>query len=102
MTTTTSNAQSQYVERAMELVSAVVDAARRDGVLRQTKLRPEAEAVLRAHLESSDAASLLRLVADIRFAVGDDGKRMQGELLEFLKALRKAAALSAKEPQCTT
>lgn len=36
-------------------------------------------------------ASLLRLVCDIRFAVGDNGKRMQPELIEYLKQMRADA-----------
>lgn len=36
-------------------------------------------------------AGLLRLVCDVRFALGDDGKRMQDELIELCAALRKDA-----------
>ncbi len=36
-------------------------------------------------------ASLLRLLCDIRFAVGDNGKRMQPELIEYLKQMRADA-----------
>lgn len=35
-----------------------------------------------------DETGLLRLVCDIRFAVGDNGKRMQPELVEYMKALK--------------
>lgn len=38
-----------------------------------------------------DATSALRLVTDIRFALGDDGKRMQPELIEWCKELRRDA-----------
>lgn len=47
-------------------------------------LAPAAEGVE----PSSAKDSLLRLVCDIRFAVGDNGKRMQPELVEYLKALK--------------
>lgn len=36
-------------------------------------------------------AVMISLVADIRFALGDDGKRMQGELVEYCKELRRDA-----------
>ena len=35
--------------------------------------------------------SALRLVADLRWALGDDGGRMQPELLEYAKQMRKDA-----------
>jgi len=37
-----------------------------------------------------DATSLLFLLAQIREAVGDNGKRMQDELLEYCRDLRRA------------
>ncbi len=40
-----------------------------------------------AESRSNDMASM-RLVADCRFAVGDDGKRMFPEFVEFLKELK--------------
>ncbi|QBJ80554.1 hypothetical protein [Aquitalea sp. USM4] len=39
----------------------------------------------------ADSGMSLKLVADIRFALGDDGKRMQGELVEYCKELRRDA-----------
>lgn len=41
-----------------------------------------------------DAAAALALVADVRLAIGDDGKRMQPELIEHLRQLREAAELA--------
>ena len=41
----------------------------------------------------ANEASALRLVADIRAAVGDDGKRMQPELIEYLRRMSADAAL---------
>jgi hypothetical protein len=38
----------------------------------------------------SENTSLLKLVADIRFALGDNGKRMQPELIEYCKELVKS------------
>jgi hypothetical protein len=38
-----------------------------------------------------NTAGLLRLVCDVRFALGDDGKRMQEELIEFCAEMRKDA-----------
>jgi len=35
--------------------------------------------------------SALRLVADLRWALGDEGGRMQDELIEYAKQLRKDA-----------
>jgi len=35
----------------------------------------------------ADATSAMRLVADIRFALGDNGRRMQTELIEWCKTL---------------
>lgn len=44
--------------------------------------------------QGKDAATpgLLDLVSRIRFAVGDNGKRMQPELVEYLKEMRRDAA----------
>ena len=46
-------------------------------------------AVLRAETNAEQYANalLLKLVADIRFACGDNGKRMQPELVEHIKAI---------------
>lgn len=41
-------------------------------------------------------ASLFRLLALIREACGDNGKRMQDELVEYIRDLRRAAALLEK------
>ena len=38
-----------------------------------------------------DHAAALRLVADVRAAIGDDGKRMQPELVEYCKAMKRDA-----------
>lgn len=47
------------------------------------------DAVLRAETKAEQYAnaSLLTLLADIRFACGDNGKRMQPELVEHIKAI---------------
>lgn len=37
-------------------------------------------------------AALLAMVADLRIALGDDGKRMQPELVEYARELRANAA----------
>jgi hypothetical protein len=39
---------------------------------------------------TSENTSLIKLVADIRFALGDNGKRMQPELIEYCKELVKS------------
>lgn len=49
-----------------------------------------ARAIEQAVLQSYDS-QLLRLLVDIRFAAGDDGKRMQDELVEHIAGLRKDA-----------
>lgn len=41
--------------------------------------------------ETDETAGLLRLVTDMRFALGDDGKRMQDDLLAFCVEMRKDA-----------
>ena len=41
----------------------------------------------------ANEASALRLVADIRAAIGDDGKRMQPELIEYLRRMSADVAL---------
>lgn len=38
-----------------------------------------------------DHAAALRLVADVRAAIGDNGKRMQPELIEYCKAMKRDA-----------
>lgn len=38
-----------------------------------------------------DHEAALRLVADVRAAIGDDGKRMQPELIEYCKAMKRDA-----------
>jgi hypothetical protein len=35
--------------------------------------------------------TLIKTLVDIRFACGDDGKRMQGELVEFIAELARKA-----------
>lgn len=42
-------------------------------------------------MNDNDTTGLLRLVADIRFAIGDDGKRMQDELIAHLKEMKAKA-----------
>lgn len=39
----------------------------------------------------SDMAAALSLVADVRAAIGDDGKLMQPELIEYCKAMKRDA-----------
>lgn len=43
----------------------------------------------RLEVETSTAFSLLRYLTELRFALGDDGKRMQDELLEYCRELRR-------------
>lgn len=43
-------------------------------------------------LEAAQRDACLMLVADIRFACGDNGKRMQPELVEFIRGLAEDAA----------
>lgn len=43
-------------------------------------------------LEASRESACVMLVADIRFACGDNGKRMQPELVEFIRDLAADAA----------
>lgn len=45
---------------------------------------------------ADDNASLLDLLSRIRFALGDNGKRMQSELIEYCAELR---ALAQAEPK---
>ena len=51
----------------------------------------------RQALEGQDAR-LIHLLADIRFACGDDGKRMQGELVEYIGELARKAGELEGEP----
>ena len=44
---------------------------------------------------SAYESQLLRLLVDIRFAAGDDGKRMQDELVEHIAGLRKDSEILA-------
>lgn len=44
-------------------------------------------------------ASLLRLIADCRFAVGDDGKRMQDEFVGYLRGLKAERDATKMVPQ---
>lgn len=53
-------------------------------------MRKAARWAEQAVLQSYES-QLLRLLVDIRFAAGDDGKRMQPELVEHIAALRKDA-----------
>lgn len=54
------------------------------------------------HLDAADEIdrlnaenwSALRLVADLRMAIGDNGTRMQDDLIEHLRQLREAAELA--------
>lgn len=40
---------------------------------------------------SDDTTSLMKLLVDIRFAAGDDGRRMQDDLVEYIAQLRRDA-----------
>ena len=56
--------------------------------------RAELIALLReaaAALEAAQEDACVALVADIRFACGDNGKRMQPELVEFIRGLARDA-----------
>ena len=44
----------------------------------------------RLEVEARTTWSLLSYLADLRFALGDDGRRMQDELLEYCRDLRRA------------
>ena len=46
---------------------------------------------LEAALEAAQGDACVALVADIRFACGDNGKRMQPELVEFIRGLARDA-----------
>ena len=63
----------------------------------------------RLEVEARTTWSLLSYLADLRFALGDDGRRMQDELLEYCRDLRSSkdtiqAALGRcygpKDPGC--
>lgn len=54
------------------------------------RFRLYARAIEQAVLQAYES-QLLRLLVNIRFAAGDDGKRMQDELVEHITALRKDA-----------
>lgn len=67
----------------------------------------KAAGVLQAKLEAAQAEILelreqsigaLRLVADIRFALGDRGARMQDELLDYCKSLSRLWDVIVYEP----
>lgn len=65
-----------------------------DGETRQAAalLRQQAERIAELEAERDQhkhtATSLLALLADIRMACGDNGKRMQPELVEFIGAMK--------------
>ncbi len=44
-----------------------------------------------ASLEAAQEGACIKLLTDIRWACGDEGKRMQPELVEFIRALREDA-----------
>ena len=44
----------------------------------------------RLEAEARTTRSLLSYLADLRFALGDDGRRMQDELLEYCRDLRRS------------
>lgn len=46
-----------------------------------------------------DTASLLRLVVDLRYALGDDGRRMQPELVEYAKQIRTDLAAARADAE---
>lgn len=46
-----------------------------------------------------DYVSMLGLIADIRFACGDNGLRMQGELVEYVRELKQKADMYDKEDE---
>ncbi len=52
---------------------------------------PAAMQAIAAALEAAQEDACVALVADIRFACGDNGKRMQPELVEFIRGLARDA-----------
>ena len=71
------------VERLQSRVQELGQIARDNRSIKVVELESEVER-LRA-----DHAAALGLVADVRFALGDNGKRMQPELIEWCRWLRK-------------
>ena len=65
-------------------------------ILRQAKMdrdqaREEAQAAKLAQAQAKgDATAMLSYLADLRFALGDNGKRMQDELLDYCRDLRRS------------
>jgi len=78
--TADTNLSSRYAEAVSESIDALEQQAAQIEALRAEKADADAT-----------AASALRLVTDVRFALGDDGKRMQDELIEYARALRADA-----------
>lgn len=80
------------LDAVAELLNEAADAYDREVEARK-QAQAQAEdlkgAVLRAETNAEQYANslLLKLVADIRFACGDNGKRMQPELVEHIKAI---------------
>lgn len=61
------------------------------GTLRRMLAVIDQLAAMASSAQDVPSAGLLKLVCDIRFAVGDNGKRMQPELVEYLKQMRADA-----------
>lgn len=55
------------------------------------------ELINRLRDAEEQTASLLKLVTDLRFALGDDGKRMQSELVEYAANLRNEVLEEAEQ-----
>ena len=88
------------MQRARELLAAEYEKHGRSFTARTILSNPERvgedfnRALLReaaAALEAAQEDACVALVADIRFACGDNGKRMQPELVEFIRGLARDA-----------
>ena len=64
------------------------------GAEREARLMAQVSELRAEHdaLANTDAGSALALLSRMRFACGDNGKRMQDELEDFLRGLAKDAA----------
>lgn len=84
-------AHQQGWERAADRIRELEAALELEAKARVSAAEMAHEAKLAQAQAEADATALLMLLAQIREAVGDNGRRMQGELVDYLRILFEEA-----------
>lgn len=91
----------QQAQGALEDIGKIdtyIDFDRKNAAIKAVDAAIDALSAQRAPQEADEKNILLRLLTDLRFALGDNGRRMQPELVEYAKELKRKADLADAQP----